>query len=50
MAGKKRNGAVGHKRQRGKDTWELNYRRQRKTITAKNEREAAKALANLLLR
>lgn len=49
MAGQKRSGAVGHKRQRGKDSWELNYKRQRKTITAKNEREAERALANFIV-
>lgn len=49
MAGKKQQGAVGHKRQRGKDSWELSYRQQHKTVKARSEREAERALANFIV-
>ena len=39
---------AGYFRKRGKDTYELEYRRNRKTIKAKDDREAEKALAKLI--
>lgn len=46
MAGPKR--GVGYYRQRGKDSYEIDYRRNRKTIKAKDDKEAEKALAKLI--
>jgi integrase len=46
MADQKR--GIGYYRKRGKDSYEIEYRRNRKTVIAKDDREAEKALAKLV--
>jgi integrase len=48
MEESKQKQTIGYYRKRGKDSYELDYRRNRKTVKAKNDTEAARLLARFI--